>query len=60
MSDERNQPGVPAFRNVGLGHQTSRLCMGCNKPRNTIGSSGSGVRWRCLGCIEARKQRKAE
>lgn len=59
MVDEpRQQPGVPAFRQIGTGHLVTRSCMGCQKNRLTLGGSGVGVRWRCASCIQAKNQRR--
>lgn len=60
MTDEqRNQPGMPGFRAVGVGSLVTKNCMGCHKHKLTTGSSGSGIRWRCAECIKQRKKETA-
>ena len=29
-----------------------RSCLGCHRPKSTLGGKGAGVRWRCLGCVK--------
>ena len=55
MSDERqgNPPDAP-FRQMGIGLHITRMCMGCNGKRSAIGGRGTGLRWRCAGCVAAR------
>lgn len=51
MTDEqRNQPGMPAFRHVGTGSLVTKHCLRCDRWKLTTGSSGSGIRWRCAAC----------
>ena len=46
--------------NAGVGHAITRMCAGCNKAKNAIGSTGLGLRWRCAACSLARAQSRAE
>lgn len=55
----RNNPPVPGFVPSGVGQCISRLCMGCNKPRMALGSTGTGPYWRCGECTAARAARRA-
>lgn len=58
-SDDRNAPSAPGFRPVGSGSLVTRNCMGCGLWKTAIGSSGSGLRWRCAGCSTQRTKEAA-
>lgn len=56
MSDDRNQPAQPAFRNAGVGHGSAFLCAACNTHKGTLGRRMQKVRglktWVCRGCVK--------
>ena len=47
------------FRPAGPGVALTRNCMGCGKWRSTIDSRGTGIRWRCMTCCDARAVARA-
>lgn len=57
MNCEERRNGTPdtQFRAVGIGSLVTRSCMGCQRPRLTTGSTGSGLRWRCAECSKGKK-----
>jgi hypothetical protein len=57
--DDRLPPPDRPFRMPGTGLPTTWLCMGCNTPRPSAGSRGTGVLRRCVHCV-AKRQRRHE
>ena len=55
MSDERDNPAMPARTQPGVGHYSAFMCGRCNKPKGTTGRRLQlvlGLRtWVCAGCV---------
>lgn len=55
MTDDRQQPAAPAWRNAGIGHSSAFRCAGCNTFKGTLGRRMQSVRglrtWVCAGCV---------
>lgn len=59
MSDSmRSTPDVP-YIPAGPGCSIRWLCMGCGKPRDSLGAQGTGIRKRCAACVAAREEKRA-
>ena len=39
-------------RQPGAGCSLTRHCWGCNDYKSTLGSAGTGHRWRCAACVK--------
>lgn len=52
----KQSPGVPAFRQQGVGSLVTRRCTACGLHRTTRGSTGSGLTWRCQHCPPVAKK----
>ena len=54
MSDTAIPRADVKWRHVGIGLSATRLCMGCDCKRETLGGRGVGPRWRCVACMAKR------
>ena len=60
MSDERHMHNAPDVKHPprGEGLVLRKSCMGCQSWKSTLDSKGTGPRWRCRDCVQARAQRE--
>jgi hypothetical protein len=50
--DDRRPSRDVRYRPTGMGMATPNFhCMGCKKPRQTLGARGAGIKKRCAGCL---------